>query len=118
MSGGRAVLAVLLAAVFLVAGSSTATIAEASENPLAGVRLYVDHHSPAWHQWRVYRRSGQRRKAGLIRRIAGEPRALWFGRFTRPHFRKKVRRQIVRARRRHAVPIFTVMRAEGDHCGS
>ena len=107
----------LLAAVLLVAGSSNSTVAEASGNPLAGVRLYVDHHSPAWHQMRVYRRSGQRRKAALIRRIAREPRALWFGRFTRPHFRKKVRRQIVRAKRRRAVPVLTVLRAEANHCG-
>lgn len=118
MFGGRVVLVVLVVAVFLVAGGSNSTVAEAAGNPLAGVRLYVDHHSPAWHQWRVYRRSGQRRKAGLIRRIAREPRALWFGRFTRPHFRKKLRRQIVRAKRRRAVPVLTVMRAEGDHCGS
>jgi endoglucanase len=117
MFGGRAALAVLIAAVLLVAASSNSTVAQASGNPLAGVRLYVDHHSPAWHQWRAYRRSGQRRKAALIRRIAREPRALWFGRFTRPHFRKKVRRQIVRAKRRHAVPILTVMRAEANRCG-
>jgi endoglucanase len=117
MFGGRVVLVVLLAAVLLVAGSSNSNVAEASGNPLAGVRLYVDHHSPAWHQMRVYRRSGQRRKAALIRRIAREPRALWFGRFTRPHFRKKVRRQIVRAKRRTAVPVLTVLRAEANHCG-
>ena len=117
MFGGRAVPVLLLAAVFLVAGSSTSTVAEAAGNPLAGVRLYVDHHSPAWHQMRVFRRSGQRRKAALIRRIAREPRALWFGRFTRPHFRKKLRRQIVRAKRRRAVPVLTVARAQGDHCG-
>jgi len=117
MFGGRVVLAVLFVAVFLVAGGSTSTSAEAAGNPLAGVRLYVDHHSPAWHQWRVYRREGKRRKAALIRRIAREPRALWFGRFTRPQFRKKVRRQIVRAKRRRTVPVLTVMRAEADRCG-
>ena len=110
-------LAVLFVAVFVVAGGSKPTIAEASGNPLAGVRLFVDHHSPSWHQWRVFRRSGQRRKAALIWRIAREPRALWFGRFTAPHFRRKVRRQIVRAKRRRSVPILTVMRAEANHCG-
>ncbi len=59
------VLVVLLAAGCLVAASPTTTEAEAQGNPLAGVRLYVDHHSPSWHQWRVYRRSGQRRKTRL-----------------------------------------------------
>jgi endoglucanase len=108
---------VLLAAVCLVAASPTTTEAEAQGNPLAGVRLYVDHHSPSWHQWRVYRRSGKRRKARLIWKIAREPRALWFGRFTRPHFRKKVRRVIVRARRRHVVPVLVVARAQANRCG-
>ena len=117
MSGGRAVSAGLLVVVLLVASSGTSTNAQAPGNPLAGVRLYVDHHSPAWHQWRAYRRSGKRRKAALIRKIAREPRALWFGRFTSPHFRKKVRRQLVRARRRRAVPVLTVMRAEANRCG-
>jgi endoglucanase len=117
MFGGRAVLAVLLAAVFLVAGGSNSTAVEAPGNPLAGARLYVDHQSPAWRQWRAYRRSGKRRKAALIWKIAREPRALWFGRFTRPHFRRKVRRPLVRARRRGAVPILTVMRAQANRCG-
>ena len=117
MSGGRAVSAGLLAVAFLVASSGTTTNAQAPGNPLAGARLYVDHHSPAWRQWRAYRRSGQRRKALLIRKIAREPRALWFGRFTSPHFRKKVRRQIVRAKRRRAVPVLTVIRAEANDCG-
>jgi endoglucanase len=91
--------------------------AQSGGNPLAGVRLFVDHDSPSWHQWRAYRRSGQRGKAALIRKIAREPKALWLGRFTRPHFRKKVRRLIVAAKRQRAVPLFTVMRAVSDRCG-
>ena len=65
-------------------------------NPLAGVPLFVDHDSPSWHQWRAYRRSGQRHKAALVWKIAREPKALWLGRFTRPNFRHKVRRLIAR----------------------
>jgi Glycosyl hydrolases family 6 len=75
MFGGRAVLVVLVAAVAAVATSSTSTAAQAPGNPLAGARLYVDHHSPAWRQWRAYRR------------------------------------------RRGAVPVFTVMRAQANDCG-
>jgi endoglucanase len=114
MSRVRVSLVVLVAvAAVLLAGPPSAP-SQAPGNPLAGVRLYVDHHSPSWHQWRVYRRRGKRRKAALVWKIAREPRALWVGRFTRPHFRRKVRRLIVAARRRGSVPIFTVMRAQSN----
>jgi len=112
MSGVRVSLVVLLAFAALLLAGPASVPAQAPGNPLAGVRLFVDHHSPSWHQWRVYRRKGHRRKAALVWKIAREPRALWIGRFTRPHFRKKVRRLIVAARRRGSVPIFTVMRAQ------
>ena len=108
--------ALLLVSIALLALPSSGG-AQGGGNPLAGVRLFVDHDSPSWHQWRAYRRSGQRRKAALVGKIAREPKAMWLGRFTRPHFRKKVRRLIVAAKRQHAVPLFTVMRAVSDRCG-
>lgn len=86
-------------------------------NPLAGVRLFVDHDSPSWHQWRAYRRAGKRHQAALVWKIAREPKALWLGRFTRPHFNHKVRRLIQAARHQGSVPVFTVMRAESRGCG-
>ena len=42
---------------------------------------------------------------------------MWLGRFTRPHFRKKVRSLVVAAKRQGTVPLFTVMRAVSDRCG-
>jgi endoglucanase len=120
MARGRVLLVVLLALLAgtaLLAGGAPPAPAQAPGNPLAGVRLFVDHGSPSWHQWRVYRHRGQRRKAALVWKIAREPKAVWVGRFTRPHFRKKVRRLIVAARRQGAVPVFTVMRAVSDRCG-
>ena len=98
MARFRLAAALLLVSIALLA-VPPASGAQGGGNPLAGVRLFVDHDSPSWHQWRAYRRSGQRRKAALIRKIAREPKALWLGRFTRPHFRKKVRRLIVAAKR-------------------
>jgi endoglucanase len=112
----RLAAALLLVSIVLLA-LPPASGAQGGGNPLAGVRLFVDHDSPSWHQWRALRRTGQRRKAALIRKIAREPKALWLGRFTRPHFRKKVRRLIVAAKRQGAVPLFTVMRAVSDRCG-
>src|SRR5918999_248834 len=117
MLGVRLTLVLLLIPVALPAAAPTAG-AQSADNPLAGVRFFVDRDSPSWHQWRAYRRTGQRGKARLVWKIAREPRALWLGRFTRPNFRVKVRRLIVAAKRRGAVPIFTVMRARSDQCGA
>jgi endoglucanase len=117
MARVRVLLAILVSAAALLAAGAAQAPAQSGGNPLAGVRLYVDRDSPSWHQWRHLRRTGQRHKAALIWKIAREPKALWLGRFTRPHFRTKVRRQIVRARRQGAVPVFTVLRAVSDRCG-
>ncbi len=113
----RLALAALLACAAALAVSTPPATAQGG-NPLAGVPLFVDHHSPSWHQWRVYRHRGQRHKAALVWKIAREPRALWLGRFTRPHFRHKVRRLIRAAGRQGSVPVFTVMRAESRGCGA
>jgi endoglucanase len=110
-----ALAALLVCAAVLTFNSPPASAQGGS--PLAGVRLFVDHGSPSWHQWRAYRRRGQRHKAALVWKIAREPKAVWVGRFTRPHFRHKVRRLIVAARRQGAVPVFTVLRAESRGCG-
>src|SRR4051812_50136183 len=102
MARGRVWLVVLpplLAGPAALARGAPPAPAQAPGNPLAGVRLFVDHHSPSWHQWRVYRHRGQRRRAALVWKIAREPKALWLGRFTRPHFRTKVRRLVVAAKR-------------------
>src|SRR5215210_4227511 len=109
---------VLIVVAVVVLGAVPRAEAQAPGNPLAGVRLFVDHDSPSWHQWRAYRRSGQGRKAALVWKIAREPKALWLGTWTRPNFRKKVRRLIVAAQGQGSVPIFTVMRAESNGCSS
>jgi endoglucanase len=89
----------------------------ASPNPLEGVKFFVDRGSPSWRQWLAYTRAGRTDKAGLIWKIAREPKGLWVGRFTRPNFAHKVRRIIDAARADGAVPLLTVMRAEADKCG-
>jgi endoglucanase len=105
-----------LGVVLLGGGPARAPAQSSDSNPLAGVRLFVDHDSPSWHQWRAYRRAGKRHKAALIWRIAREPKALWLGRFTRPHFKHKVRRLIRGARHQGSVPVFTVLRAQSTGC--
>src|SRR5215210_2645118 len=113
----RTALAVLLVVCAAALAVNTPPATAQGANPLAGARLFVDHDSPSWHQWRTYRRAGARHRAALVWKIAREPKALWLGRFTRPHFKHKVRRLIRAARRQGAVPVFTVMRAESRGCG-
>jgi hypothetical protein len=72
----RPALAALLACAAALATSPPPATAQAG-NPLAGVPLFVDHDSPSWHQWRAYRRTGQRHKAALVWKIAREPKAFW-----------------------------------------
>jgi len=109
-----------LAALLACAAALALTSSPASAgtgNPLAGAPLFVDHDSPSWHQWRAYRRTGRRRRASLIWKIAREPKALWIGRFTRPHFRRKVLRLFAGARRQGSLPVLTVLRAVSNGCG-
>src|SRR5215207_7411959 len=112
MANRRTALAVLFVCAAPLAVSTPPATAQ-DANPLAGVRMFVDHDSASWHQWRAYRRTGKRRKAELVWKIAREPKeGRMGGRFTRPHFRHKLRRLIRAARRQGSVPVFTVLRAE------
>jgi endoglucanase len=114
----------LLAILVLVAAIVPATasaqdprgVSPSSPNPLAGLTFWNDPESPSMQSWRSLERSGQRRKADLIWKIASQPKALWLGRFTRPNFHVKVRRLIDPARARGEVPVFTVLRAESTRC--
>ena len=63
----------------------------ARPRPAARARLFVDRMEPAYGDWVKYKRRGQDGRAALIWRLARQPRARWFGRFTRPHMVKKVR---------------------------
>jgi endoglucanase len=91
----------------------------ASPNPLLGQRWFVDRMEPAYTQWVRWRRAGRTEWTSTIWRLAREPRFRWFGKFTRPRMRKKVRSFLNRARcdQPGAVPQMAVMRAESDECG-
>jgi len=78
MANRRTALAVLFVCAAPLAVSTPPATAQ-DANPLAGVRMFVDHDSASWHQWRAYRRTGKRRKAELVWKIAREPKAVWVG---------------------------------------
>ena len=88
----------------------------ASPNPLAGLRFYVDHNSPAWRAWQTYTRRGQKKKARLVRRIAREPRSTWLEASTGPNPGFEARRRIDAAKAVGAIPVFVVLRAETKRC--
>jgi endoglucanase len=117
VSGVRALPVLLLAAVAVVAGGGVPAPAQtADQNPLAGLRFYVDQESSSMEQWRSLQRSGQHSKADLVWKIAREPKAVWVGRFTSPNFHVKVRRIFDNAHAQGAVPILTVLRAQSTRC--
>jgi endoglucanase len=108
----------LIAAVFPgAAAADPRGVSPDEPNPLAGVTFYNDPESPSMQEWRHLERMGEHAQADLIWKIAGQPKALWLGRFTRPNFAVKVRRLIDPAKARGEVPIFTVLRAQATACG-
>ena len=91
--------------------------APGSPNPLEGQRFYVERGKhPAWRQFRVYRKRGQRHKAKLMRHVVREPKFHWFGRWTSMG---RLRGWLRHARRAQpgAVPLMVVMRHQGERCG-
>jgi endoglucanase len=65
-----------------------------------------------------YQRRGQQHDAALMARIATQPRGVWFGKFTRPHFKAKVHDFLNCAQwlQPGSVPIMVVLRAQGKAC--
>jgi endoglucanase len=108
-------LAMLFSAAVVAAPSAGA---QTSDNPLEGMTWYVDHESPSWQSWEFFNRTGQKRKADLIWKIAREPKNVWLGRFTSPNFRVKVQRIFDAAHAQGAVPLFTVLRAQSTGCSA
>jgi endoglucanase len=92
----------------------------AAPNPLVGTKFFVDRMEPAYMQWARWKRAGQDGKADTIWRLAREPRFRWFGRFTRPRMKKKVRGFLDRVQcdQPGAVPLMVVMRHQGRDCQS
>ena len=88
-------------------------------NPLTGLRFFVDPTEPAYQKFESFSRQGREREATLMWQIAGQPRFRWFGRFTRPNMRKKIRDYLecAQALQPGSVPLMTVMRHQGKKCG-
>ena len=88
-------------------------------NPLRGLRWYVDPLEHAYETYAKYFHRGDGFKAGLMWKIAREPKFRWFGRWSRPDVTKKVRDYLncAAAVQPGAVPLMGVMRHIGNSCG-
>jgi endoglucanase len=116
MRGVRVVGFLLLSCVVLLSGGVSAPAQTSDQNPLAGLRFYVDRESSSMEQYRALTRAGETHRADLVWKIAREPKSVWVGRFTSPNFHVKVRRIFDNAHAQGAVPILTVLRAQSTRC--
>lgn len=91
----------------------------AAPNPLLGLTWFVDRMEPAYGSWAHWKRTGKTAQADTIWRLASQPRFRWFGRFTRPHLKKKVQGFLDRVQcdQPGSVPQMIVMRHQGNRCG-
>jgi endoglucanase len=93
-------------------------VSPAAPNPLVGQRWFVDPTEPQFRAYARLRRQGHTRQAALMWKTAGAPRFRWFGRFTRPHFTRKVHEYLncVSALQPGSIPLMTVLRAQAKKC--
>ena len=94
----------------------------AAPNPLVGLSFFIDRTwSPAYNQYRAYRRRGKRYRASLVGKIALEPQFKWFGRWnandrggTGGAMRSYIRR--VHQEQPGSVPQIVTLRHQGKAC--
>ncbi len=101
------------------AGADPRGVNPSSPNPLAGLDLYVNKiQEDAYSDMLRYRRAGRKRQAAYMERIALQPRAVWFGKFTRPNFEGKIRDHLNCAQwlQPGSVPVMMVLRHQGKQC--
>ncbi len=93
-------------------------VSPAAPNPLVGQRWFVDPVEPQWQAYSRFKRQGRDNEANLMWKTAGAPRFRWFGKFTRPHFTKKIHEYLncVAALQPGTIPLMTVLRAQAKQC--
>jgi endoglucanase len=90
-------------------------VGEAVANPLAGARLYVDPGSPARAQAQAWQHA-RPADAALMRAMADQPKAIWFGDWNRD-ITGDVNRAASDAARAGALPVFVAYNIPGRDCG-
>lgn len=108
----RVLLPLLLTLGLLLTAPGTAGQAR---NPFQGGRLYVDPNSPAARQAAAWQRS-RPTDAALMRRIAEQPQAKWFGDWN-GDVRAEVNAFVAAATRARALPVFVAYNIPHRDCG-
>jgi endoglucanase len=90
-----------------------------SPNPLNGLGFFVDPTEPAYRDFWDRLANEENGRARRLAKIAGTPRFRWFGRWTTPDMRDKVRDYLecVQSLQPGTVPLMVVMRHQGTSCG-
>jgi endoglucanase len=93
-------------------------VTPAAANPLAGDHFFVDPTERSYKDLMIYRSRGQTANATAMENLALQPKAHWFGRFTRPDMQGKVRNYLncVQKFQPGATPLLIVMRHQGKEC--
>jgi endoglucanase len=92
----------------------------AAANPLANDRFFVDPTERSYKDMMIYRSRGKATDAAAMSRLALQPKAHWFGRYTRPNMPRKVRNYLncVQRFQPGATPLMVVQRTQGKECNS
>lgn len=90
----------------------------AAPNPLASDRFFVDPTERSYKDMMIYRSRGKASSANAMSRLALQPKAHWFGRYTRPNLKRKVRNYLncVQRFQPGATPLMVVQRTQGKEC--
>lgn len=118
--GRSAVLAVIVVAAPATMGavrpdSAAGPPVQASRNPIAGKRLYVDPNSEAKRQAETLRRS-RPQDAALVAQIANQPTAKWLGGWVRD-ISREVDNAVSTITSSGALPVFVAYNLPGRDCG-
>jgi endoglucanase len=89
-----------------------------SPNPLAGLQFLVNKRHPSWRSYRRFKRKRRKWAAGMVWKVAKEPKFQWFGRWNRSPG-KAFRSYLERSRPwgPGRVPLIAVLRHQGRTCG-
>ena len=90
----------------------------AAPNPLAYDRFFVDPTERSYKDMMIYRSKGKTANAAAMTRLALQPKAHWFGRYTRPNMQRKVGNYLncVQRFQPGATPLMVVQRTQGKEC--
>jgi endoglucanase len=107
------------AAPYTGAGRNYRAASPRAQNPLVEESWFVDPEEWSYLDWRRLERGASKRAAGLMWRIAREPKFRWFGKFT-GNVTARVRDYLARVQCQQpgTVPLMAILRGQSKECHS